>query len=120
MCVAGWHVASPTTVHENLCAHLVTLSSYNCQREKSCRGGKGGGSRLLIELLQQHRGDQLRFIGTTWQAPRVWSGGGVAVRLPTADCGLHSDCAVVAQAQALRDVSKQLMFYLIYTASRQS
>lgn len=103
-----------------ICVHTWSHLAATIASGKKAAGWEGGSSRLLIELLQQHRGDQLRFIGTTWQAPRVWSGGGVAVRLPTADCGLHSDCAVVAQAQALRDVSKQLMFYLIYTASRQS
>lgn len=63
-----------------ICVHTWSHLAATIASGKKAAGVGRGGSRLLIELLQQHRGDQLRFIGTTWQAPRVWSGG-VALRI---------------------------------------
>lgn len=157
MCVAGrrgrqyrrasqacgmWQVCGQQCVPRQcmeICVHTWSLSSYICNNSNSnsprCKLTRSQAlgacppGRLLIELLQQHRGDQLRFIGTTWPAPCralcVWFASTRLHRLPdcglpTVDCGLprRADCVAAAVWQLLRDVSKQLMFYLIYTASR--
>lgn len=122
-----------------ICVHTWSLSSYicnnnnnnyynspRCKLTRSQALGACPPGRLLIELLQQHRGDQLRFIGTTWPGPcRALSLCGLPdsaaqiARLRIADCR-DADCVAATVWQLLRDVSKQLMFYLIYTASRSS
>lgn len=116
-----WHVASvwatvcavcqlPRQCME-ICVHTWSLSSYirnnnnnndnysnppRCKLTRSQALGACPPGRLLIELLQQHRGDQLRFIGTTWPAPCralcvvCLDSAAQIARLRIADCGLRS------------------------------